>query len=480
MLGLGGVVCKLSGHPTQGRPQIPGHGPLLAAARHPAVVGHDGAVSRRMHPGTPAFACDERNFRDEALPLYAKPGAPKPERDVARSCAGGVREVTAQAGFTTVHHACMHACMHAGWQQRRRSCRAVIDHRLPSCPACEPAACSTHRARGAKPWRCRTGRWYAMLRACCKTLQETCMLPLPVSATLSCIHGAARHGQLVLAPWPAAHQTVSVQLERAGYRSCTFEAAPCHASSTHCMRVRTRASTVNRQTSFCCCRRPALLPAAAARPRSACRRRPPAAAAAARTQLGAASGHPAFVIRPRHASEEIQDRRGPAQARQPVHGAEKLASEANALIAAQPPTRPTTAPGPSPNNREQMSALRCALIETSEEEAYVAVAKYIAELRDGQQVRPCDGRRVVGPPPPRSQPPQHAMAPHPLPAPQTGAQSTFTDECEQLYAAEQHEKLLDKFMSALDAVFAAASSDAGACSRLPWCHALCYAVPLKL
>ncbi|PSC74383.1 Eukaryotic translation initiation factor 3 subunit M [Micractinium conductrix] len=81
-----------------------------------------------------------------------------------------------------------------------------------------------------------------------------------------------------------------------------------------------------------------------------------------------------------------------------------------------------------------MSALRCALIETSEEEAYVAVAKYIAELRDGQQ-------------------------------------STFTDECEQLYAAEQHEKLLDKFMSALDAVFAAASSDADLeCCLNMMCH----------
>lgn len=42
------------------------------------------------------------------------------------------------------------------------------------------------------------------------------------------------------------------------------------------------------------------------------------------------------------------------------------------------------------------------------------------------------------------------------------------EECEQLYAAEQYEKLLDKFVTALDAVLASSSSDAGkAGGRLP-------------
>ncbi|EFN55512.1 hypothetical protein CHLNCDRAFT_133922 [Chlorella variabilis] len=61
------------------------------------------------------------------------------------------------------------------------------------------------------------------------------------------------------------------------------------------------------------------------------------------------------------------------------------------------------------------------VIETSEEEAYDAIAKYIAELQ--------------------------------------GAQPGFAEECEQLYAAEQYEKLLDKFVSALDVVLGASSSD---------------------
>lgn len=40
--------------------------------------------------------------------------------------------------------------------------------------------------------------------------------------------------------------------------------------------------------------------------------------------------------------------------------------------------------------------------------------------------------------------------------------SAFAEECEQLYAAEQHEKLLDKFISALDVVLSSSSSsDAG-------------------
>ncbi|PRW57750.1 Eukaryotic translation initiation factor 3 subunit M [Chlorella sorokiniana] len=64
------------------------------------------------------------------------------------------------------------------------------------------------------------------------------------------------------------------------------------------------------------------------------------------------------------------------------------------------------------------------VIETSEEEAYCAVAKHLAELKDGAQ------------------------------------DSAFAEECEQLYAADQHEKLLDKFISALDAVLSSSSSDA--------------------
>ena len=40
-------------------------------------------------------------------------------------------------------------------------------------------------------------------------------------------------------------------------------------------------------------------------------------------------------------------------------------------------------------------------------------------------------------------------------------QSAFADECEQLYAAEQHEKLLDKFISALDVVLSSSCSDQG-------------------
>lgn len=65
------------------------------------------------------------------------------------------------------------------------------------------------------------------------------------------------------------------------------------------------------------------------------------------------------------------------------------------------------------------------IIETSEEEAYVAVAKYIAEQRDGSQEE----------------------------------QSAFAEACEQLYAAEQYEKLLEKFVAGLDVVLASSSSD---------------------
>ncbi|KAL4432598.1 hypothetical protein ABPG77_000535 [Micractinium sp. CCAP 211/92] len=72
------------------------------------------------------------------------------------------------------------------------------------------------------------------------------------------------------------------------------------------------------------------------------------------------------------------------------------------------------------------------VIETSEEEAYIAVAKFIAELL---------------------------------------GQSAFGEECEQLYAAEQYEKLLDKFVGALDAVLASSSSDADLeCCLNMTCH----------
>lgn len=50
----------------------------------------------------------------------------------------------------------------------------------------------------------------------------------------------------------------------------------------------------------------------------------------------------------------------------------------------------------------------------------------------------------------------------------TQGQSAFGEECEQLYAAEQYEKLLEKFMGALDAVLASSSSDAGATAAAAW------------
>jgi hypothetical protein len=50
----------------------------------------------------------------------------------------------------------------------------------------------------------------------------------------------------------------------------------------------------------------------------------------------------------------------------------------------------------------------------------------------------------------------------PTPTPRLQGQSAFAEECEQLYAADQHEKLLDKFVSALDVVLAASTSDQGA------------------
>ncbi|KAI3425857.1 hypothetical protein D9Q98_007831 [Chlorella vulgaris] len=61
------------------------------------------------------------------------------------------------------------------------------------------------------------------------------------------------------------------------------------------------------------------------------------------------------------------------------------------------------------------------VIETSEEDVYTAVAHFIAELQDGEP--------------------------------------GFAADCEQLYAAEQYEELLDKFVSALDAVLSASSSE---------------------
>ena len=53
----------------------------------------------------------------------------------------------------------------------------------------------------------------------------------------------------------------------------------------------------------------------------------------------------------------------------------------------------------------------------------------------------------------------------PTPTPRLQGQSAFAEECEQLYAADQHEKLLDKFVSALDVVLAASTSDQGARRR---------------
>lgn len=56
--------------------------------------------------------------------------------------------------------------------------------------------------------------------------------------------------------------------------------------------------------------------------------------------------------------------------------------------------------------------------------------------------------------------------PRPRHRPPLPQDSAFAEECEQLYAAEQHEKLLDKFISALDVVLSSSSSDAGERRRL--------------
>ena len=62
-----------------------------------------------------------------------------------------------------------------------------------------------------------------------------------------------------------------------------------------------------------------------------------------------------------------------------------------------------------------------------------------------------------------------------------GAQPGFAEECQQLYAAEQYEKLLDKFVSALDVVLGASSSDQGAPpARPPPAHAHSRVLPFGL
>lgn len=57
------------------------------------------------------------------------------------------------------------------------------------------------------------------------------------------------------------------------------------------------------------------------------------------------------------------------------------------------------------------------------------------------------------------------------PNPADGAACTqepaFAEECEALYTAEQHEKLLDKFIGSLDTVLASSASDAGERRRRP-------------
>ena len=55
-----------------------------------------------------------------------------------------------------------------------------------------------------------------------------------------------------------------------------------------------------------------------------------------------------------------------------------------------------------------------------------------------------------------------ALPAMPAPSPCLQGQSAFADDCEQLYAADQYEQLLDKFVSALDVVLAASTSDQGA------------------
>lgn len=97
-----------------------------------------------------------------------------------------------------------------------------------------------------------------------------------------------------------------------------------------------------------------------------------------------------------------------------------------------------------------------SLIETSEEDALVECAKYIGGLQEGAQV----GQRDVQGPMRGARgaivAPNSPMPPSPAP------QEAFAAECEALYAAEQHEKLLDKFISSLDVLLASSSSDAGA------------------